>query len=520
MGKHGPEEYLRKEYVEGHEGEDVVVPNSDDRMQVPTAYNQLSILQKLRYSPNSDLDFLYTFTYSNTTDFDRYDRLIMYRSNLPRSAEWYYGPNLWMMNALSVSYSKPNILFSQATLKLAAQLFKESRHDRNFNASTLRHRYEQVWAYNMQMDFSKEFSMSTRLLYGIDFIYNKINSEGVNTNVNTQVSEEGPTRYPQSDWTSAGAFASLQHRFSAKVLANAGLRYTHYGLQAEFDTKFYPFPYEEASLSNGAINGSIGLVYNPSEKWTFSTNLSTGFRSPNIDDMGKVFDSEPGSVIVPNPALKAEYATNVDLAIAHYIGERIKLDATAFYTWLDDALVRRPFLLSGNDSILYDGELSRVLAIQNAARASVYGVQAGFEAKLPLGFALRSSLSWQKGEEELDDGSKSPLRHAAPIFGLTKLSFSTIRFRTELSLYYNSEVPHNKLPEEEKSKAYMYALDDNGLPYSPAWYTLNLKSMYKLNDAFTFTAGCENITNQRYRPYSSGIVAAGSNLIFSVIFSF
>ena len=38
-----------------------------------------------------------------------------------------------------------------------------------------------------------------------------------------------------------------------------------------------------------------------------------GFRAPNIDDIGKVFDSEPGSVVVPNVHLKPEYAYSSDL---------------------------------------------------------------------------------------------------------------------------------------------------------------------------------------------------------------
>ncbi len=40
--------------------------------------------------------------------------------------------------------------------------------------------------------------------------------------------------------------------------------------------------------------------------------------------------------------------------------------------------------------------------------------------------------------------------------------------------------------------------------------------MYKLTDNFTVTLGLENITDQRYRPYSSGIVAPGKNFILAL----
>ncbi len=44
-------------------------------------------------------------------------------------------------------------------------------------------------------------------------------------------------------------------------------------------------------------------------------NASTAFRAPNIDDIGKVFDSEPGSVVVPNETLKPEYAYGGELGL-------------------------------------------------------------------------------------------------------------------------------------------------------------------------------------------------------------
>ena len=109
--------------------------------------------------------------------------------------------------------------------------------------------------------------------------------------------------------------------------------------------------------------------------------VATAFRSPNVDDLGKVFDSEPGSVVVPNPDLKAEYAYNVDLNVAKLFGKNVKVDVSTYYTLLENAMVRRDFTLNGATEILYDGELSNVQAIQNAATAKVYRIQPGIEVK-------------------------------------------------------------------------------------------------------------------------------------------
>ena len=86
----------------------------------------------------------------------------------------------------------------------------------------------------------------------------------------------------------------------------------------------------------------------------------------------------------------------------------------------------------------------------------------------------------------------------------------------EVNLQFSDEVAYEDLAEEEKGKKEIYAIDGNGNPYSPSWYTLNLKSMYKLTENFTVTAGLENITDQRYRAYSSGIVAPGKNFVLAL----
>ena len=78
---------------------------------------------------------------------------------------------------------------------------------------------------------------------------------------------------------------------------------------------------------------------------------------------------------------------------------------------------------------------------------------------------------------------------------------------------------HSKLAPSEQSKDYLYALDANGNPYSPSWYTLNLRTKYRYSKAVTITASLENITDQRYQTYSSGITAPGKNLILSLRYS-
>ncbi len=516
MGKNGPEEYLRKEYVKRENGIDTVVKNSNSRIQQPTGYTQINLMQKIAYVPNNNWNINYGLHYSTTSNYDRYDRLIAYKNGLPRSAEWYYGPQVWLMNNVNIENTASNTLYDKLTVNAAHQLFEESRNDRNFKGSTLKSRVENVQALNLNLDFKKSIQEKQTIFYGLEVLFNDIKSTGTDKNITTGVKVDGPSRYPKSEWYSYAAYVTYHTKLGEKLGFQIGTRYNQYVLNARFDNTFYPFPYSKANINKGALTGSAGLIYTPSNSWKLNANLSTGFRSPNVDDLGKVFDSSPGTVIVPNPDLDAEYAYNAEVGVTKTLGDYFEIDVNAFYTLLNNAMVKRNDLFNGQDSIMYDGELSQVQSIQNAAYARVWGIQADFELMLTKQLMLSSRFNYQKGTEEIDNGTTSPLRHATPWFGVTKLTYFGKKIKMELFANFSGEVSYANLAEEERGKPYIYAIDSNGKPYSPSWYTLNFRSQYQINKTLAISGDVENITNQRYRPYSSGIVAPGLNFIVAV----
>lgn len=516
QGSKGPDDYLKSYYVERIGGEDQVVEQEDPLIQNPTAYTQKNFMQKIRFQPNENWDFRYGFHYSETSDYGRYDRHNRVRNGNPRYAEWRYGPQKWMMNNLNITHSKETKVFDQLSIRLAQQQFEESRIDRNFQDNIRRNRAEEVDAYSANLDFIKKLAKKSTVFYGTEYVLNDVNSIGTEENIQTGATNNSASRYPESSWSSIALYANYEYKPTSKLTFQGGVRYNHFFLDAEFDTSFYAFPFTEANINNGALTGSLGMVYHPGDSWSVNANFGTAFRAPNVDDVGKIFDSEPGAVVIPNPNLKAEYAYNWDIGIAKVFSDFLKVDFTAYYTLLNNAMVRRDFQLNGQDSIVFDGVNSQVQAIQNAAIANVYGLQAGLEMKFPGGFNLSSDLNYQRGEEELDDESVSPSRHAAPMFGTTRLSFRSDNLIVQVYTNYQAERSHSDLSVEERGKTEIYALDENGNTYAPSWYTLNFKMSYQLLENFVLNAGVENITDQRYRPYSSGMSAPGRNYVFSV----
>ncbi len=522
MGAHGPDEYIRPEYVETINGEDLIVANDESLVQKPTGYDQINLLQKIKYQPEDNQSFDLGLYYTETSEYSRYDRLIRYRGDDLRSAEWNYGPQRWFMaNLQYTKLSSNSSFYDKIQTNVAFQNFQESRIDRDFQSVERNTTEESVNAISFNLDLEKQLGSKTELFYGVEYVYNKINSEGNTYNIETNETANVVSRYPDgSDWQSMAAYSSLKYKPNPKFVFQTGVRYNHIISNADFteNNQFLNLPFNESKINAGAFTGTAGISWIPNETIQWKLNASSAFRAPNMDDIGKVFDSEPGSVVVPNNNLKPEYAYGGELGLNLNFDQTFIIDLSTYYTYLDNALVRRDFNINGETEIEYNGELSNVQAIQNASKAWIYGFEAGAQLNFSEKFKLTTQYNIIGGTEE-DNGIEVPVRHAAPNFGNTHLVWQNDKLQLDAFAVYNNELSFNQLAPSEAEKDYIYALDANGNPYSPSWYTLNLRTKYKITDAATLIASLENITDQRYKTYSSGIASAGRNVILSLMYT-
>ncbi len=516
MGSRKNDVYLRPEYVTRTGGKDTVINNPDPRVQIYSGYNQINTLNKLRLKPSANTDLVITNHFSRLSDVPRYDRLIQYKSGKLRYGDWYYGPQVWMMNSARMTMYKNNRLFDELRITAAYQNYKESRHDRAFGKDIINEQTERVNILSLNVDFDIIFDKEKELVYyGLEFVNNDIVSVAQTRNIVTGEINPAGSRYPNGDnlYNSFSAYAGYKNNLTEKVTFNAGIRYNHASLNSTIaDNSYYNFPFSGISISNGALTGAAGVVFRQSDRLHFGLNASTGFRAPNLDDAGKVFDSAPGVVVVPNPDLKPEYAYNIDLSLVKNFGKILHTEFTVYYTWLTDVMVRRDYSFNGMDSIDYQGEPSKVEAIINAGTANVYGAHINLQLNMTEFLYFRSALNITEGYEE----NGIPLRHAAPVFGSTHLVLELPKLKSDIYTVYNGSKKYEKMPPSEIEKPYLYASDENRNPWSPGWVTLNLKMSYDILNRVSVTAGIENILDLRYRPYSSGIVSPGRNFIISL----
>ena len=522
MGKHGPDDYLRESFVIRNGDEDVVIDNPDPREQVPTGYNQINLLQKFSFQANPRWRYDASLIYTATSDVDRYDALDRFReSGNPRNAEWFYGPQKWLFLNGKVHHEADNYFYDRAVFTVAYQRFNESRNTRDFQENDRFKTAEEVDVYIASLDFERHDDKKNTLYYGAEFVHNRVDSDGSVINILNDNITDAPSRYPDgSSWRSLAFYGNYQWRLRDDLTLQSGLRYNHIWIDADFNTPFFDFPFESAHANTGALTGAVGATYRPGDNWEIRTNLSTAFRAPNIDDIGKVFDPSPGAVVVPNPGIEAEYSYNYEVGVGKKFYDRFQVDIAGFYTYLKDALVVRDFSLNGQEEIMYQGQLSRVQAVQNAEESMVYGLELGMNFKVNQFLKLAGHYTVVNGEQNEEDGSTVAVRHVAPDFGDLHAIVNLGRFDLDAFAVFNGSIDFENLAPSQQSRPYLYALDGNGNPYSPSWYTLNLRSRYAINESLAITAIAENITDQRYRTYSSGIAAAGLNFIASIDYRF
>ncbi len=501
--------WYRNFYVKTIDGKDSVFVNKNPNLQVGSGYEQFDILQKIMWKQSANITHTFNFQYSTSSNIPRYDRLQQTSGGLPRFAEWYYGPQKRLLTYYKLEHTQGK-WWDKATLTTSFQNIEESRHTRRLNNLKLQSRIENVEVYALNADFSKKIKKH-KIFYGLEGVYNKVWSKAHTTNIITGETDSLDTRYPDggSDWYSAAIYLNYSYKFNDLLTLHAGSRYNYIELFSLFKSKnFFPFPFDEVRQVNHAPGGMIGITYLPG-KWKIALTGNTGFRSPNVDDLGKVFESVPGLLIVPNPNIKPEYTYTADLTIGREI-EKTYLEATAYYTYYDNLITTAPYTFNGQDSIFYDGRWSRIVANQNALNAFIYGLQASMQANVTEYFSIRSTLTYTYGRIKTDS-TPYPLDHIPPVYGMTSFKLNKNKFKGEIFFIYNGWKrlkDYNMFGEDNLSTATPWGM--------PAWITVNARTGYHLNKFLEIQLALENILDQNYRHFASGISAPGRNFRITI----
>ena len=519
MGKSNENSYLTRSYVAHVNGQDMIIPNNNPRIQKFTHYSQFHASQKLLYKVNERVTLDLGLHHAATSNIPRFDRLtIMESDNTPKYAEWDYGPQKWFLaNTQFTKVSSRSQFFDKLKASLAYQNTKESRISRRFGNEFRLLRSESVDAISVNIDLEKSVLHNTNFSYGMEYIHNYVRSNGISENILNNQVELIASRYPNnSKWTTLASYLSFKYRPNSRLSFQTGIRYNKISIEADLtpNAQYYPLPYLNANLDTSALTGTAGVSWEQSKTFLWKLNVTSAFRAPNIDDVGKVFDSQPGYVVVPNNELDSEYAYGGELGLTINLNNSVFFDFSSYLTYLDNAIKRDFFSINGVSQIFYDGEMCSTLALQNLSRARIYGFEFGLKAQLSNSLEINSQFSLINGRQNNNNDIEVPVRHVVPTFGNAHIVWNNDKLTFDAFVNFSGSLDTDEISNELSS--HLFAQDNQDRPYAPSWYTLNIRTKYKFSDTISLVGSIENISNQGYRPFASGISAPGSNFIFSI----
>ena len=471
---------------------------TNGKEQLRTAYDQVDFIQKIRFDASQHLSYKLNLQLSSTTNLNRFDQLNDLSGGTPKYTEWYYGPQKRLLLSLGTEHQKKTVFYDSFNNTLSYQQLEESRNSQKLNADLIE-RIENVSVFANTADFIKKWDYNT-LNYGIDLQHNIVRSSATE-NYNTRYADGG------SDMTSLSVYSQYKHPFSKSSYFSVGARYSKVQLNGKFnETQSLGLPFNAVQLDNDAITASAGLKWDMGKGWESTIAASTGFRSPNVDDVTKVFEKS-GKLTVPNEDLSPEFSKNIELTINKSLGKSY-LSATYYYTLLEDAIVKQAFSLNGQDSLWYDGQYLPVYANTNSQDAFLFGYNAKAYIHLNKHWSSTHTISYTYGKDESADAL---LDHIPPLYGKSQIDWVKNNYRLGLFAFYNAWKK-----AEDYSPNGSDNLDEATADGTPAWWTLNLSCSINLSDKLVAQLNVENILDVHYKTFSSGISAPGRNVILSI----
>jgi hemoglobin/transferrin/lactoferrin receptor protein len=236
------------------------------------------------------------------------------------------------------------------------------------------------------------------------------------------------------------------------------------------------------------------------------STLSTAFRNPNVDDVGKV-RAKDGYAILPSEGLKPERLLSAELG-GHWrsASGRWALLTSGFLTGLRDAIVPVDSVLitpSGTSisTIVVEGDTNIIQLNANVVRAHISGSQWEVQHRMDNGWRMRATANFTRGQVA---GDGTPMSHIPPMFG---------RFSAEQSWDWLSMETHVLWSGRKAIDQFGPGTADNlaeSLPNgNPGWWTMGFDLEGRLTERTTVSMGVHNLLDRHYKVFASGISAPG-----------
>jgi outer membrane cobalamin receptor len=372
---------------------DLIGGDSTSR-QSPSGYKEFAfdVKTKLRLRENSTLTLAHQFLQQQNVP-------VYYRIRLEN-----FVVNTFDPQQRQLSYAKLNVTSKQPwahaiQTSVSWQQSRERRHSQKNNSAVLRTEQDCVNTLGFTTDVESRFATGWTVNSGIETYHDQIQSS--REDYNTANGAVTPLRglYPNDSRYGNYSIYSLHHFAFTNWLLDGGVRFNTFGIRIK-----------DSSLGTVTLSPS-SFVYNAAimyklfrQHYVYAT-MSTGFRAPNVDDMGTLgivdFRYE-----LPTANLAPEKSRNWE---AGYKMQSRKWAASvsAYYMQLDDLITR---IRVANDTI--NGY--PVYKKQNVENGAIKGFEAEAGYELMRGWYLTGNIAYAYGQSTTRN---EPLRRIPPLNG-------------------------------------------------------------------------------------------------------
>ena len=478
----------------------------ENNIQKETAYQQADFFHITLFQLTKNNFVIFNSQFSTSSNINRFDKLNDLKDGENKYLYWYYGPQKRILQSLRLKNYNHTVFSNEAVLTASFQDVKESRHKQKKGASLLNNRTESLQIFDLKADFLKQVD-KLKINYGFDSRFQQLESTA---NLSSNNIYYNTSRYPDggTNVLNNAIYLQLNYLGIKNIDILLGTRYNVNSLSSKFqDTTIIQLPFEKIIVENKSLSNSFQVHYKASTHFTFNASISNGFRNPNTDDIGKIFSKDDISVILPNNQLSPEKTFNFETGLVGNLNKLITFQLQVFQTQIVDAIERRNAKLNGNDSIIYDGEVMKVMMNQNIGKASISGINFSYNINLTKRLTHNGSINILKGEAS----DNLPLAHIPPKNIIGEINYNIRKQLISFSIYYNGIKK-----AEDYDLSGVDNLEEATRIGNPSWYTLNLKHKINIDKNLTFITGVYNITDTHYKTFGSGISASGRNFSLSL----
>jgi hemoglobin/transferrin/lactoferrin receptor protein len=504
--------------------------NSDSSIQQNSGYQQLDLFQKWIYHSSNGIKFTLNLQGSTTENIPRFDKLTEKWEGDLRFARWEYGPQKRILVSPQLSFVGNTTLMDSGKIIAAVQLLEESRIQRKFSSLSRQTQQEQVYVYSLNADFKAKTLNKSELSYGAEITHNRVRSVAFAQQLvvqGTTITSLDPktaiaTRYPSAGSTYATVAAYMDYRkyLTPKSTLNLGARHT----LTEIDARWSEQSLIDVGLghvyqNHQSSNVTIGFNYQSKKQWQLKALFSTGFRAPNIDDLGKTRENN-GLLSVPNLELKPEYIYSTDLGARKQWEDGSYIEGNGYFAFVNDYIARGPYMLvhdystSDPKTMIFSGDEVITTANINVGSVKVAGFSTQAKLQLNTKLSYQGSATLTKGWGNTKSGN---LPSISPLFIAQKLEWELLKGEVSLRWYYaGAKAAHNYSPwgEDglEETPLLSNEMETPIYAGAPSWHRWDIEVGFPLSNAVKLSGGIFNLWDTHYREFASGISAPGRTL--------